>query len=84
MVKARIVPINNIISETTNNIESCIDNTGEVNVQINIGKITGITFLSKIGPKINIKMETSRAEWKQILYQNLQKVELIRLCIKFF
>lgn len=83
MIKARIVPINNIMSQTITNIESEIDNIGEVNVKIDIGKITGISFLSNIGPQINIKMEASRPALKQILFLNLLKVELIKLYIEF-
>ena len=83
MIKARIVPINNIMSQTITNIESEIDNIGEVNVKIDIGKITAISFLSNIGPQINIKMEASRPALKQILFLNLLKVELIKLYIEF-
>ena len=62
MIKAKIVPINKIISEVTSNIKNEIDSAGETTVEVNIGKITGIKFLSKIGPRFNIKMETSRTE----------------------
>lgn len=60
MIKAKIVPINEIVSEIVFNIKDKIDNTPEVSVQMNIGKVTGISMLSNIGPKFDIKMETAR------------------------
>ena len=62
MVKARIVPINEIINKAISNIETRIDNTPKTSIEINIGKITGISFFSSIGPKFYIKTETSRTE----------------------
>ena len=62
MIKAKIVSINQIISNVTSNIKNNIDNTGEVSVQTNIGKISGIAFLSNLGLKFSMKMETSRTE----------------------
>lgn len=60
MIKAKIVPINKIISEVCSNIKGRIDKTEEAIVEVNIGKVTGIKFLSKIGPRFNIKLETGR------------------------
>ena len=59
MIKTKIVPINNIISEVCSNIKNSIDKTGDILVEINIGKITGIDVLSKIGPRFSVKMETT-------------------------
>ena len=42
------------------NIKREIDNTSEVTVQMDMAKITGISILSNIGPKYNIKMESVR------------------------
>lgn len=61
MIKAKVVPINKIISDVTSNIKSEIDKAEETTVEVNIGKITGINLLSKIGPRVNIKLETSRS-----------------------
>lgn len=59
MIKARIVPINQIISKITSNIKKEIDNTEQTLVEINMGAISGISMLSAIGPRFNIKMESS-------------------------
>lgn len=58
MLKARIVPINKIISEVTLNIKNRIDSAGKLSVQINIGKLSGISFFSNVGPSFNMKVET--------------------------
>lgn len=59
MIKARIVPINQIISNITSNIKKEIDNTEQTLVQINMGAVSGISGLSAIGPRFYIKMESS-------------------------
>ena len=59
MIKARIVPINEMISKITSNIRNEIDKKEHVQVGINLGAITGFSKLSAIGPKFNIKMEAS-------------------------
>lgn len=59
MIKAKIVPINEMISQITSNIKNEIDETEQALVQINMGAISGVSMLSKIGPKFNIKMECS-------------------------
>lgn len=59
MVKAKIVPINEIISKITSNIKNAIDEHEQVEVAINLGAITGFSGLSGIGPKFRIKMEAS-------------------------
>lgn len=59
MIKAKIVPINKMISEITSNIKNSIDGHEQVEVAINLGAITGFSGLSGIGPKFRIKMEAS-------------------------
>lgn len=59
MIKAKIVPINEIISKITSNIKNEIDNTEQASVQINMGAISGFSALSTIGPRFNIRMECS-------------------------
>lgn len=75
MIKAKIVLINQIISEITSNIKNSIDSTGEVYISTNIGKATGIPFLVNFGPQISMRLQTSRTELKQSLLLNLEKVE---------
>ena len=62
MIKVKISPINEIMNKVAENIENRIDNNSTTSVEMNIGKITGITLLSVIGPRFKIKMETSRSE----------------------
>lgn len=59
MVKAKIVPINEMIANITSNIKNEIDTREQTIVQINMGAISGISMLSAVGPKFNIKMECS-------------------------
>lgn len=59
MIKARIVPINEMISKITSNIKNEIDKQEQVQVSINMGAITGFSKLSAVGPKFRIKMEAS-------------------------
>lgn len=59
MIKAKIVPINEMISKITSNIKNEIDKQEQVQVAINMGAITGFSGLSAIGPKFNIKMEAA-------------------------
>ena len=59
MIKAKIVPINEMISKITANIKNEIDKKEQVQVAINMGAVTGVSALSAIGPKFYIKMEAS-------------------------
>lgn len=59
MVKAKIVPINEMISKITSNIKNEIDKQDQVEVAINLGAVTGFSGLSGIGPKFRIKMEAA-------------------------
>lgn len=59
MIKAKIVPINEMIAQITSNIKKEIDNTEQTLIQINMGAISGISILSTVGPRFNIKMECS-------------------------
>ena len=62
MIRARIVPINEMIAKITSNIKNEIDKQEQVQVAINLGAVTGFSGLSSIGPKFKIKMEAARAE----------------------
>ena len=59
MIKARIVPINEMIAKITSNIKNEIDKQEQVLVSINLGAVTGFSGLSSIGPKFKIKMEAA-------------------------
>lgn len=59
LIKAKIVPINEMISKITSNIKNEIDKKEQVQVAINMGAITGVSALSAIGPKFYIRMEAS-------------------------
>ena len=60
-IEAKIVPINQLITEITGNIQAEIDNTDSVIVDINLGTISGISILSNISPKLKIKLESGGA-----------------------
>jgi sporulation protein YunB len=59
MIKAKIVPINEMIAKITSNIKNEIDKREQVEVSINLGAITGFSGLSAIGPKFYVKMESA-------------------------
>ena len=60
-IEANIVPINQLITEITGNIQEEIDNTTSVIVDINLGTISGISILSNISPKLKITLESGGA-----------------------
>lgn len=59
LIEANIVPINEIVSKITANIQKQIDNTPRTTVYINMGSVTGITMLKNTGPKFDIELETA-------------------------
>ena len=56
-IEAKIIPINEIISKITNNIQSKLDLNTNIPVNINFGSVSGITALSGISPNIKVAME---------------------------
>ena len=58
-IEAKIVPMNQIISEITNNIQDRLDDMENITVTLNFGSIYGISSLSLISPSIDVKMESS-------------------------
>ena len=58
-IEAKIVPINQLVSEITNNIQDRIDNMENITVTLNFGSISGISSLALISPSVDIKMESS-------------------------
>lgn len=73
MIKARVVPINKIITKIVSNIKTSIDNMDSVAIDLNSNNISGLSMLSNFGPKFNIKLETVRTALRQMLFQNLLK-----------
>lgn len=68
MIKARIVPINEMISKITSNIKNEIDKEEQVQVLINLGAVTGFSGLSSVGPKFRIKMEASGRSYSKLKF----------------
>ncbi len=58
-IEAKIVPINTLVSEITNNIQKRLNNMNNITVTLNFGTISGISSLSIISPSFDIKMESS-------------------------
>ena len=56
-IQARFTQINNIVSLITENIQERIDESDTEIIYINLGKVTGISALSYIGPTFEIEME---------------------------
>ncbi len=57
LISAKIVPINNIVSEIVHNIQKNIDSKATEKIYINLGKVSGFTILSNIGPTFTIELE---------------------------
>lgn len=54
MVKANVVPINNLISDLTENIQHEFDDIKDAKIEVTLGNLSGIYFLSGFGPEIPI------------------------------
>lgn len=59
LMKYNTVLINEITSKITANIQGSIDRTPRVMVYINLGTVSGISFLSYFGPKFEIELEAA-------------------------
>lgn len=57
VIQARFTQINDIVSQITENIQERIDESDTEIVYINLGKVSGLSFLSYIGPTFEIEME---------------------------
>lgn len=57
-LESNIVSINDIISKIISNIQNKIDQNESSKVYINMGTISGISFLKNVGPSIGIELET--------------------------
>ena len=60
LVQGKVDKINKLVSEITKNIQESIDSSDTGIVYINLGKVTGISLLSYIGPRFNIELERAR------------------------
>ena len=76
--------VNNLISQISNNIQYAIDESETAIIYINLGKVTGIRFLSYFGPKFKIELERSgniqtrlNSEFKTVgINQTIHKINL--------
>ena len=60
LIKTKIIPLNEIITKTVSNIKKEINNSKKLTIKLDLSKESGISKLSNIGPKFNIKMKTMR------------------------
>ena len=56
-IQARFTQINDIVSQIVENIQERIDQSDTENVYINLGSVSGLSFLSYVGPRFEIEME---------------------------
>ena len=57
LIKSNVTPINNLISDLTENIQHEFDNIKSEKIEITLGNLTGNYLLSGFGPKIPINVE---------------------------
>ena len=58
IIKSNVVPINEIISDVANKIQSELDNKGRDDIEIALGSFTGFKLLAGRGPGIKIRIST--------------------------
>lgn len=56
-IQARFTQINDIVSQITENIQERIDQSATEIVYINLGTVSGLSFLSYVGPRFEIELE---------------------------
>lgn len=59
IIKSNVVPINNMISELTENIQREFDKIENPKIEIAIGGLTGMYFLAGFGPNIPIEVSVT-------------------------
>ena len=59
VIKSNVVPVNNMISDLTENIQHEFDEIEKTKINIPLGSLFGTYFLSGIGPNIPIKVSLS-------------------------
>ena len=88
LISAKIVPINNIVAEIVRNIQKNIDSKSTEKIYVNLGKISGFTILSGIGPTFTIELERAgsieakiNSEFENVgINQTLHKISLTLDC----
>lgn len=60
IIQSETNKINNIISQIVKNIQETIDSSDTGIIYVNLGTISGISFLSFVGPKFEIELERAR------------------------
>lgn len=58
-IEAKIVPINQLVSNITENIQQELDDLDMISVSLNFGSISGISCLSIVSPKFEVKLESA-------------------------
>lgn len=56
IIKSNVVPMNNLISDLTGNIQNEFDNVEKTKIKIPFGSLTGMYWLSGMGPDIPIQV----------------------------
>lgn len=56
IIRSNVVPINNMVSELTKNIQDEFNNIKDSSIRIAMGGLSGIYFLSGTGPQISVKV----------------------------
>lgn len=56
-ISAKIIPINELVAKISKNLQENIDTSPTTFVNLNLGTVTGFSSLSRISPKILIKVE---------------------------
>lgn len=87
-IQARFTQINDIVSQITENIQERIDQSDTQKVYINLGKVSGVSFLSCIGPTFEIEMERAgdinskvKSEFESVgINQTLHRINLELEC----
>ncbi len=59
IIKSNVVPINNLISDLTENIQKEFDKIENPEIKIPLGSLSGIYFLSGSGPEISIDISVT-------------------------
>lgn len=59
IIKSNVVPINNMISDLTENIQVEFDKIENPKISIALGSLSGIYFLSGVGPEISLKVSVT-------------------------
>lgn len=88
LIGAKIVPINNIVSEIVYNIQKNIDSKATEKIFVNLGKVSGFTILSSIGPTFTVELERAGnieakldSEFVDVgINQTLHKINLTLTC----